>query len=268
MRRLWLGAVSPAVAVGLLLAGCAAKRPPTVHLAPAVLPTAHDLEAALGARRETLRSLRALAHLHYQAPDESSTSREAIVVARPDRLRVEVLSLFGSVFVLTADNGEIRAYVRQERTMYRGSASPQNLWRYAHVGLPLTDLVAIVLGTPPPQHGQHQQVGLDADTGWIRLWQQLDGGTQIVWFSDAALPVAAEQRGNDGQVQWQATFSDYEIDDGVPVATQIGIEWPAGQRSLRIALEQIDVNPALDTSIFALQAPPGSKVVDLDPVAD
>jgi hypothetical protein len=268
MRRLWLGAVSPAVAVGLLFAGCAAKRPPTPHLAPAVLPSARDLDAALRTRRDTLRSLRALARLRYQAPDDTSTSREAIVVARPDRLRVEVLSVFGSVFVLTADNGELRAYARQERTVYRGSASPQNLWRYAHLGLPLTDLVALVLGTPPPTRAAHQEVGFDPETGWIRLRQQLDGGAQIVWFSDTALPVAAEQRGDDGEVQWQATFSDYEVRDGVPVATRVGIEWPAGRGSLQIALDQIDVNPTLDNSIFALQAPPGSKVVDLDPVAD
>jgi hypothetical protein len=268
MRRLYLGAVFPAVAVGLLCAGCAAKRAPTPRLAPAVLPAALDLEAALRARRDALRSLRALARLRYQAPEDSGTSREAIVVARPDRLRVEVLSLFGSVFVLTADNGEIRAYAREERTLYRGSASPQNLWRYARLGLPVSDLVALVLGTPPPRQGQRPQVGFDADTGWVRLLQQLDEGVQIVWFSDAALPVAAEQRGADDHAQWRATFSDYEVHDGVPVATHIGIEWPPEQRSMQIALEQVDVNPALDNSIFALQAPPGSKVVDLDPVAD
>ncbi len=268
VRRLCLGAIFPAVAAALLVAGCAAKRPPAPHLAPAVLPAAVDLEAALRARREALRSLRALARLRYQTPEDSSTSREAIVVARPDRLRVEVLSLFGAVFVLTADNGEIRAYARQEGTVYRGSASPENLWRYARIGLPVSDLVAMVLGSPPPRRAQSQQVGFDADTGWIRLQQQLDEGVQIVWFSDAALPVAAEQRRGDGQVQWRVRFSDYQVQDGVPVATHIGIEWPPGQRSMQIGLEQIDVNPALDNSVFALQAPPGSKVVDLDPVAD
>jgi len=268
MRRPGLGAVFAAVAVGLLFAGCAARRPPARHLPPAVLPAALDLDAALHARQSALQSLRALARLRYQAPEDSSTSREAIVVARPDRLRVEVLSLFGSVFVLTADNGEIRAYARQEDTVYRGTASPQNLWRYTHLGLPVSDLVAIVLGTPPPRRTQRQQVGFDADTGWVSLQQQLDEGAQIVWFSDGRLPVAAEQRGNDGRAQWRVTFSDYEVHDGVPVATRIGIGWPSGERSLQIALEQIDVNPALDNSVFALQAPQGSKVVDLDPVAD
>ncbi len=269
MRRRWRGAVFPIVAVGLLVAGCAARRPPIpLHPAPAVLPAAPDLEAALRARRDAIRSLRAMARLRYQSPEDSNTSREAIVVARPDRLRVEVLALFGSVFVLTADNGKFTAYARQEGTVYHGSASPQNLWRYARLGLPVSDLVAIVLGTPPPRRGQRSQVDFDADTGRIRLWQQQDEGAQMVWFSDSGLPVAAEQRGDDGQAQWRATFSDYEAHDGVPVATRIGIEWPPGQRSIVIALQDIDVNPTLDNSIFALHAPPGSKVVQLDPVAD
>src|SRR5262245_32752525 len=132
--------------------GCSARSRPLVA-PPAVLPSAGDLESALTARRDAVRSLRALARLKYRDPTESNTSREAIVVARPDRLRIEVLSLFGSVFVLTTDAGALTAYARQEDTLYRGQASPENLWRYARLWLPVADLVDLVLGTPPRRDG-------------------------------------------------------------------------------------------------------------------
>jgi len=140
-----------------LLAGCAAHRTVALHPAPAFLPSAAELEAALAARRAGVRSLRALAHLRYRGPEGADTSREAIVVARPDRLRVEVLSVFGSLFVLTADDGALTAYARQEGTVYRGQASPENLWRYARLWLPVNDLVDIVLSLgsqdSAPTHG-------------------------------------------------------------------------------------------------------------------
>jgi outer membrane lipoprotein-sorting protein len=251
------------------LSACPAHRPLPVHVAPAVLPSASDLNAALTARRQAVRSLRAVARLHYRDPAESNNSREALVVARPDRIRVEVLSVFGSLFVLTADDGALTAYARQEDTVYRGQASPENLWRYARLWLPVADLVEIVLGTPPQRRAPGTpQVEFDAATGWISLRQTLASGAQSVWFSDTGFPVAAEERNGGGQVLWHATFAQYEDHGGIPVATRVGLELPAWSRSIDITLEDVDVNPTLDRSIFAVQTPPGSKVVNLDHVVD
>jgi outer membrane lipoprotein-sorting protein len=267
MRRLRFGAALSLV-FSIVCAGCAATRPLAPHPPPAVLPSAAQLEAMLAARYDAVHSLRALARLRYRDADESNSSREAIVVARPDRLRVEVLSLFGSVFVLTADDGALTAYARQEGTVYQGRASPENLWRYTRIGLPLSDLVDIVLGTPPPRRGRNAQVAFEPDSGWIRLRRDLDGLSQVVWFSDAHLPVAAEERDDNQAPLWHATFGDYEDHGGFPIATHIGLDMPAAHRSVEVALEDIDLNPTLDHSVFAFQTPPGSKVVNLDHVAD
>ncbi len=255
-----------AFALGVLSAGCAAMRRPGAPLPPARLPSATELETVLATRREAVRSLRALTRLRYRDVEESTSSRQALIVARPDRLRVEVTSLFGSVFVLTADEGALTAY--KDNTVYRGEASPENLRRYIHVGLPVSELVDIVLGTPPPRQGRQAQVSFDPQAGAVRLWQDLGHGALVVWFSEAELPVAAEERAADGQPLWRATFGDYEQRDGCPVATQIGLELPLGHRSLQMTLEDVDLNPVLDRSVFALQTPPGSKVVSLDSIAD
>ena len=253
---------------GLWLAGCAAHRPLPARPAPQTLPAAADLEAALTQRRAALQSLRALAQLRYRDPTESSSSREAIVVARPDHVRVEVLSLFGSLFVLTADGTTITAYARDEDTLYRGSASPEHLWRYTRLWMPVQELVDIVLGTPPVPTAKRGHVSFESDTGWIRLQHDLAPGSQAVWFSDTDAPVAAERRGADGEIQWHSTYGMYEDHAGIPIATRIGLEMPAWSRSVDLALRDLDVNPSLDDSIFALQAPPGSKVVQLDQTAD
>jgi outer membrane lipoprotein-sorting protein len=250
-----------------LLAGCAATRPVTPRAAPAVLPSVAELDAALAARRDAVHSLRALARLRYRDAEQSVTSREAIVVARPDRVRVEVLSLFGSVFLLVADDGQMTAYARQENTVYRGLASPQNLQHYVHLGLPVDELVDIVLGTPPLRDGR-AQVSFDAAAGAVRLRRTFDQGAQTVWFSDDALPVATEEIDAGGAAHWRATFGEYENHGGVPIATRIGLDLPAWSQSMEIALQDVEVNPTLDRSVFAFQAPSGSKVVELGPLTD
>jgi hypothetical protein len=211
--------------------------------------------------------MRALAHLRYRDPDESNTSREAIVVARPDRLRVEVLSMFGSVFLLTADDGMMSAYARQERTVYRGRASAENLWHYGRVALPVGEVIDILLATPPPRSGA-ARVTFDRAAESVALWRDLEHGAQVVWFSDAGLPAAAEERDHTGQPLWRATFGGYEQRSGAAIATRIGLEFPAAQRTLEITLENVDVNPLLERSLFAFQTPPGTRIVDLDRVAD
>lgn len=251
------------LALGLLCA-CGPRRAVTVFRAPDTLPDPGQLDAALESRRAAVHSLRALARLRYRDPESSNTSREAIAVARPDRLRVEVLSFFGAVFVLTTGDGRFTAYARREDTVYRGEASPENMWSYARIGLPVVDLVDIILGTPPRRTADWAEVSWDRERGWIELTQEFaDGSEQVVWFL-GSLPAAAEHRDPFGEVEWHATFSAYRRHGPVPIATHIRLEVPSRDRSVEIELEDVDVNPALEVSTFQLEVPAGATVVDID----
>jgi outer membrane biogenesis lipoprotein LolB len=193
-------------ALGLGLTACASRRPPPPPPVPETLPSATDLTDALVQRREALRGVRGFARMRYREGSQTTSSREAIVVERPDRLRVEVLSALGSVFVLTAENGSLRAYARNEHTVYHGAASPENLARYAGLGMPITALVDLVLGTPPPSQSNASTVGYDPASGWIGLSEMVADGLRVTWFASPQVPVLVEQRGDDGEVRWRATF--------------------------------------------------------------
>lgn len=261
MRRFLVGI---ALAALCLTTACAARRPRPEFRAPEVLPEAAQIEASLAGRRDAVHAIRALARLRYRDTETANTSREAIVVSRPDRLRVEVLSFFGAVFVLTTDNGRFTAYARREETMYRGEASPENMWSYARIGLPVIDLVDLILGTPPRRTADWGQVSWDPERGWVEYTQEFSNGSeQVVWFL-GDLPAAAEFRDPYGEVQWHATFGGYETHDGVLIATRIRLEVPARDRSVEIELNDVDVNPTLDASLFSIEVPHGVRVVDID----
>jgi hypothetical protein len=259
----------PAIAVlatVVILAGCASRSAPRPASAPGptdiALPAADDIRAALAQRRAAVRGLRALARLHYTSPDESRKAKQLVIAERPDRLRFEVFSPFGTVFVLTAADGVLAAWARDESIVYRGSASAANLQRYAQVDVPVATAVDLLLGTPP-LHADVDGV-VSADDGAVELWQDAGRTVEALWLTPGLEPLRYEQRAADGHVLLRATFAEYTAIDGVRVPTQLAIELPPAQRRLDIALTETEVNPPLADAVFALETPSGSKEVDLD----
>lgn len=259
MRRAAIAVLATAVA----LAGCS-TRPAPGPGEPAAAPVdASAIVAADAARRDALRSLRAWARLAYESPEESRKAKQLLVAERPDRLRLEIFSPFGAVFVLAAADGALAAYDRGASTVYRGRASADNLRRYMQLDLPVTGAVDLLLGTPPIDAASPGIVSLDG--GAIELWRAADdGGARVVWYSPALLPLRYEEQGGDGHVRLRAAYDGYTTVDGVPVATQLRIELPPTQQRIEVTLSDVEVNPVLADSVFALQTPAGSAVVDLD----
>ena len=259
MRR----AAIAVLATALALAGCTtrpAHRPATPG---GVRADADAIVAADVARRSALRGQRAWARLSYESPQESHRAKQLLVAERPDRLRLEIFSPFGAVFVLAAAGGALAAYDRGAATVYRGAASADNLRRYTQMDLPVAGAVDLLLGTPPIDAAEPGVVTVDGDT--VELWRETaDGGARVVWYSAALAPVRYEERDRDGNVRLRAAYDGYTAVDGVAVATQLQIELPPSQQRIAIALSDVEVNPPLGDGVFAFQTPAGSAVVDLD----
>lgn len=256
-------AAAALAAVLALAAGCAPKPPPPAAALPAPL-SARQILDSLAARRAAVHSLRAFARLSYSSPEDSHKAKQLIAAERPDRLRLEVFSPFGAVFVLAAGHGTLAAWVRDESTVYRGPASAANLYRYSGVDLPVETAVDIVFGTPPLADDPHSVVTAEPD-GTVEIWQEDNNGSaRAAWFSPALDLLRYERRDADGRVPLRATFADYAEVDGQRVATAIGIELPLDQRRLDLDLADVEVNPVLPDSLFVLDTPTGSREVEID----
>ena len=249
----------------LASAGCAVARQPAPPAIAPPLPDAATLSQVIERQRLARTSLRALARVSYSGPEDKGRARQVVLVERPARLRFEVLSALGSVFVLTADNGALAAYVPRESTVYRGQASRQNLERYARVDLSVSDAVELLLGTPPARAGRNDVVSFEAATDSIELWRELDDGAQVVWFNRALQPVAAEDRASDGTARWRAQFTAF-AEEHAELPAHITIELPSDGRRIDLELSDIEVNPVLAEPLFTLATPPGAHEVQLDQV--
>jgi len=245
----------------LALAGCSAARPP---LPPLPDVSAAELQTRLAQRQEAIRALRSEATIAVSSPERSGTARQFLIAARPDRLRIEVFSPFGTVFALTTADGDLAAWVREENRVYRGDASPRNLSRWAGIDLAVADVVDVVLGGPPARRVESATVYPERATQRLRLRQETVDGAQVVAFAaDTLLPAAIEELDADGVLLWRATFTGYREAGGVALATRIGIELPQAQQSVDITLSDPELNPALPATLFALPTPPGATIAPL-----
>lgn len=261
MRRQYI-----AVLTAMLLAGCALREPPKPPPA-AGMPSnprlaVERITASMSARRAALQGFRSLAQLTYRTAENAQRAKHVIVAQRPDRLRFEVLSLLGSVFVLTARDGQLTAYVPRESTVYRGAASRANFARYTRVDLSVHSAIDLLLGTPPLSRDGATSVALDQ--GLLRFTQDNGGRTQLAWFDGDLTLVRYESRAADGHVTVRASFAAYERIGGIPIATRLHLELPDAAEQIEIALREPEVNPVLPDTLFTLAAPRGSREVDID----
>jgi len=261
-------------AVALVLAavaasqvGCSAVRRTPRVVAPSELPSAAALTARLTERQGALRALRSIARLRLREGDETTTTRQVLLVSRPDRFRIEVMSILGTVFIMTADEQSFRAYTPGEKSFIRGTPDRNVLARYARIDLDVRELIDLLLASPVLPSSDDAVASFDEATGWTGLTIRADAGERVYWFAGDGPLVAITAVDSDGDIEWQAQFDEYQVLDGIALAHRIEVDFPGRQRHMAIRLQDPEVNPSMDASLFTLKAVDGVPVVDLDPEA-
>lgn len=258
----------------LSVTGCAFQRSAsTVSVPPSTqstLPTEHDLLAPLTARRDQVTSLRGLARIVYKDTAEKGTARQAVAVAAPDHFRLELFSPIGIAALVTTDGQTLAAYLPQEKTIYRGAASPLNAARFLRVMLSASQVTSLLLGLP--------LLPLNADEGTVRLDPQEEmylltlpipgGGMQIFTFDRKMRRLAGwEVQTADGNTVARMTLADYRTVQGQTFPFEIMLADLQGNQEATIYYEQLELNPALPSTLFTLAAIAGVQETNLDTVS-
>ena len=132
------------ISLAVLLSACATVAPPILPRLPAPQWESAKLIEALSQRRAQFSSLRALARISYAGPEGKHGFDEAVLVQRPDRLRLETLTMLGAILIVTANDKEIIGYHPREGVLVRGQSSKANLLRYTQIPLELDEITALL----------------------------------------------------------------------------------------------------------------------------
>ena len=246
------GAIGVAL-LGLLLAGC---QTPRAGSPPGALSAAEAVEA-WEQRTEARRALRALARLSVDAPgaapdggDLQLRARQRLWIARPARMRVEVLGLLDSALaVLTIDRGRYALLQAPGRQVERGEVYPELLWEVARLELSPEETVGLILGAPA------------LDSRFALAGAARRGDTLRLRFADAAgrlrrvadLGAAGElrrleQRDAEGALAWEAHYADFVELGGDAFAQELRLRSPDAEA--RVLLRRVELNPALPEGLF------------------
>lgn len=219
-----------------------------------------ELVKSLAQRADQFRSLRALATVHYWGHDGKGGFQEAILVRRPDRLRLETLSPFGAILIVTVDGDEVVGFHPREGLFYRGRSSRANIFRYTQIPLELGELTALLMGLPPVEsQGRWQGNGNS-------IHRQVSGGRKetVGFHPTLAIPTKWERSSADGEVEFMALFSDFFSTPAGLFPLKISLEAYAQQRRLEILYQEPELNIALPFAVFLQERPSNAREILLE----
>jgi len=250
-----------------LLVGCSTFVPQIQPPGPQILKeppaagwTTDKLIQILDQRDRQFRSLRAAAAVSYRGPEGRQGFQEAIIVQRPDRARLETLSLLGTILLVTVNADQIAGFHPREGVFLRGPSSKENIFRYTRIPLELEEMTRLLVGLPP--------VGSAVDwrMAGSSLYRHIDGlGTEVVTFDiERELPVRWHRLGPDGNAELSASFENFTSTPAGFFPLKITLEAAGQQKSLAIVYDQPEINAALSSELFSQQKPSNAKELPIE----
>ena len=217
---------------------------------------------SLTQRKKQFQSLRALARIDYAGPEGKQGFQEAVVVQRPDRLRLETLTFLGAILIVTANPKEIVGYHPREGVFVRGEPTKENLRRYTQIPLELEEVAALLMGLPP----------VETNAPWNQEGNLLifspKGRKQdsVAFESQQPVPTRWERFNSDGKVELSAQFSDYVATPAGLFPTHVVFEAHLQKKRLEIRYQEPNVNGTTSPDLFTQQKPANVKEVPIEAI--
>lgn len=245
------------------LIGCTTvTRPPSIPQLPAPQWESSKLIESMAQRREQFRSVRALAKVNYAGPEGKQGFEEAVLVQRPDGLRLETLTFLGAILIVTANDKEIIGYHPREGVLVRGQSSKANLLRYTKLPLELHEITALLMGMPP----------VEVSAPWRQEGNSLvfspNGRKRdtVAFESQLLVPTLWERLNGNGVVELTARFDDYITTPAGLFPSRINVEAPLQGKKLEIRFQEPELNASIPAESFSQQKPANVQEVPIEMV--
>ncbi len=247
-----------------VLTGCA-KPAPKVARYPEGVRTklAVSVEKDIERMGDAARTLRGLAWVELDTASRDWQTEAAVVVARPDMLRVDVMDSLADVWAqIGSDGRDMWLYVPGKRKLYKGRASSRNMKRLASFDIEPADLISLFAGMPPlPAGAGLVQVGSEADrhlldtASGIHLWLEEGKKRRVarcVRYSDDGI-----------SIDFEIAFSGYRRVGSLEYPHSIDASFPSSGTRLRVEYREVALGGDVEQGIFSPPARRGGKTVDL-----
>jgi hypothetical protein len=179
---------------------------------PSPFRTARDALGRMHATHACSRGVQGEAKVDYFGPQGRVRASSLFVVARPERVRMDVFSPFGATLsTLTSDGKDFALLDLHGKRFFHGPARPCNVRRFLHVPIPPHALASLLTGEAPVL--AHEAAA--ATIGW-------SGGRYVIDISsrhDASQRIALSPHPDD----WNKPWSEQRVRVGRVTVEQRGV---------------------------------------------
>lgn len=248
------------ITMALLLSACMAPRP---QLPPA--PDAAVLLQTLAESGERWQQLDAAAKVGFTRNGHYLPSNQFVLLEKPDRIRVDVLTFFGQLAMqLAVDRNVLQVYLNTTvpGQFYRGPASEDLFARFIHLPLRAPELVQLLLYDPPHSGTPDSVVEVTADRYLLRLD---DGDRRQLFYFDASLRLRRCVYLFGGQVLLSVAYDKLDSADGFP--RSVKLEAPEQKTRVTLALSEVKLNQPARAGRFELSPPANAVPLQLPPAS-
>ncbi len=247
----------------LLLASCAVTPAPRL----ATPPDAEAVRSRLLREEAATQTVRGLARVAFEGPRGSGSAQQVLVVALPDRARVEALTPLGTTaLVATVRAEELRVDAPLRHEYWTGRATREALGRLLAVPVPPEPLLRLLAGLPPlPLRAEDPRFTVTPDAAAVRV-ESVDGEYwQRLWIGVDDPGVARGEVGRASDRLFTFGFADWKPADGREFPFDIRVEDATTQSRLQVQYERLELNRSTDPALFDLPPPadPRTRIIDL-----
>lgn len=219
--------------------------------------------ADMAARSDKISSFRITGRVDHFGKEHRIQGKVFLFARLPSKLRVDLLSPFGSTLsVLTVNDGRFAmSDIRQDRYL-EGPAEPCNIARLIRIPLPPEDVARVLLGHTPIIDGAAEVIW--SDKGYYRVTirdgdriQRLDVGPD-----PEVLPLRRSRlEDSTGQV-FDMTFERWRPVNGIPVPHEIRIKMPKDDADLLVRYDDggVELNVKMPADAWDHSFPDGANV--------
>jgi outer membrane lipoprotein-sorting protein len=211
---------------------------------------------SLDARQKDIRSLRSIGKLSFQSNEGKWSTKISLLVERPDKIRIEALSMFGAFWVVTYDGSELSHLDVRSLVLRRGDGGKENLRKILRVPLEIDDLTSLLMGILPKGNAgvSEKDLVFNPEVPDAKLTRNSDAGAEErVWFSPSDdVPRKIERDGASG-VWLEAEYRGIREASGFFFPKEVILRFPAEEISVRVEYDEPEINPALPPDLFRLK---------------
>lgn len=245
----------------VFVASCAPVRPKLIggqvsqSIADGLMQEWHENSARV-------TSVQGLAKVQVRTPEHSLNGTQVILAEKPDRLRAEILSPFGTPMLLLAADGKNLGVLHPSRNLfYTGAATPENIGRFVRIPLRLDDLVSVLLYQPPTIKASSEEAFELKEGGWL-LVRHMSPRRQELTFNPLRQLVEVSYFDRD-TLTLKITYGKF-TEEGGRFPHFFDIEIPGHKTTAKLEFSDPDTNGQLRPGIFQLSPPTGVTVIPLD----